>query len=88
MQYARTVKTSSGANAVQVLYSAQRGSRYIEHFGSAHDEVELELLKALPGSGRLPVWSSQCTSILGTVEEAKESADPSKAGGLIARHFE
>src|SRR2546421_1075410 len=42
----RTVKTSSGATAVQIVYSSHRGSRDIEHIGSAHDEVELELLKA------------------------------------------
>ena len=42
----RTVKTTSGATAVQVVWSSQRGSREIEHFGSAHDEAELETLKA------------------------------------------
>jgi hypothetical protein len=44
--YVRTVKTTSGATAVQIVYSTHRGSRDIEHLGSAHDEVELELLKA------------------------------------------
>jgi phage gp29-like protein len=44
--YLRTVKTSSGATAVQIVHSSRRGSRDIEHFGSTHDEVELELLKA------------------------------------------
>jgi hypothetical protein len=44
--YVRTVKTASGATAVQIVYSSHRGSRDIEHFGSAHDDVELELLKA------------------------------------------
>jgi Transposase DDE domain len=44
--YLRTVKTTSGATAVQIVYSSRRGSRDIEHLGSAHDEVELELLKA------------------------------------------
>src|SRR5690348_9263300 len=44
--YVRTVKTSSGATAVQIVHSSHRGSRDIEHLGSAHDEVELELLKA------------------------------------------
>ena len=29
------------------MYSSHRGSRDIEHIGSAHDEVELELLKAV-----------------------------------------
>jgi hypothetical protein len=31
---------------VQIFYSSHRGSRDIEHIGSAHDDVELELLKA------------------------------------------
>jgi hypothetical protein len=45
--YVRTVKTASGAMAVQIVYSSHRGSREIEHIGSAHDDVELELLKAV-----------------------------------------
>jgi hypothetical protein len=44
--YVRTVKTSSGATAVQIVWSSRRGSRSIEHLGSAHDEVQLEALKA------------------------------------------
>jgi len=44
--YLRTVKTTSGATAVQIVHSSHRGSRDIDHIGSAHDEVELELLKA------------------------------------------
>jgi len=40
------VKTASGATAVQIVYSSHRGSRDIEHIGSAHDDAELELLKA------------------------------------------
>jgi len=47
----RTVKTKSGATAVQVVWSSQRGSREIEHLGSAHDEAELEMLKAAGASG-------------------------------------
>ena len=46
MPYVRTVKTASGATAVQIVYSFHRGSRQIEHVGSAHSEAELELLKA------------------------------------------
>jgi hypothetical protein len=44
--YVRTVKTASGATAVQIVHSSYRGSRDIEHVGSAHDDAELELLKA------------------------------------------
>jgi hypothetical protein len=32
--------------AVQVMWSSRRGPREIEHIGSAHDEAELEALKA------------------------------------------
>jgi hypothetical protein len=45
--YVRTVRTASGATAVQIVYSYHRGSRKIEHIGSAHDDAELELLKAV-----------------------------------------
>ncbi len=46
MAYVRTVKTSSGATAVQVVWSSRRGSRKIEHLGSAHDEAGVAALKA------------------------------------------
>ena len=42
----RTVKTASGATAVQIVHGSRRGARTIEHVGSAHDELELEALKA------------------------------------------
>lgn len=45
MAYVREVKTASGATAVQIVHSSRRGSRTIEHLGSAHDERELEALK-------------------------------------------
>jgi hypothetical protein len=45
--YVRTVKTASGATAVQIVYSSRRGSRDIEHIGSARDDAELEVLKAV-----------------------------------------
>jgi hypothetical protein len=44
--YVRTVKISSGATAVQIVWSWRKGSRSIEHLGSAHDDVELAALKA------------------------------------------
>ena len=46
MAYVRTVKTASGATAVQIVWSTRRGSRSIEHLGSAHDQAELAALKA------------------------------------------
>lgn len=42
----RTVKTASGATAVQIVHSNRRGARDIEHIGSAHNEQELAALKA------------------------------------------
>lgn len=47
MVHVRTVKTASGARAVQIVYSNRGGKRRIEHIGSAHDHVELELLKTV-----------------------------------------
>jgi Transposase DDE domain len=44
--YVRTVRTASGARAVQIVHGSRRGARTIEHVGSAHDELELEALKA------------------------------------------
>ncbi|WP_290514622.1 IS1634 family transposase [Aeromicrobium sp.] len=41
----RTVKTSSGATAVQIVHSSSRGSRKIEHLGSAHNDQEVAALK-------------------------------------------
>jgi hypothetical protein len=44
--YVRAVKTASGATAVQIVWSSRRGSRSIEHIGSAHDQAKLAALKA------------------------------------------
>ena len=44
--YVRTVKTTSGVTAVQVVWSSRSGSRDIGHLGSAHDEAGVEALKA------------------------------------------
>ena len=41
----RTVRTTSGATAVQVVWSSRRSSRHVEHFGSAHEDAELAALK-------------------------------------------
>jgi hypothetical protein len=37
--FVRTVKIASGAIAVQIVLSIRRGSRDLEHLGSAHDEA-------------------------------------------------
>jgi len=44
--YVRTVKTASGALAVQIVHSNRRGSREIEHIGSAHSPEGVEALRA------------------------------------------
>jgi len=65
---------AAGATAVQIVNGSRRGARTIEHVGSAHDELELEALKAaargLPGSGLLDrpvvVWlNAERTAALG-----------------------
>ena len=44
--YVRTAKTASGTRAVQIVHSQYRGSRSIEHIGSAHTDADWELLVA------------------------------------------
>jgi hypothetical protein len=43
----RTVNTSSGATAVQIVHSSRRGARNIEDLGSAHTPEDVEALKAV-----------------------------------------
>jgi hypothetical protein len=45
--YLRTVKTASRATAVQIVHSSRKGSRDIEHIGSAHTPEDVEVLKAV-----------------------------------------
>ncbi|MFZ2511810.1 MAG: IS1634 family transposase [Gordonia sp. (in: high G+C Gram-positive bacteria)] len=47
MAYVRTVKTASGARAVQIVHGSRKGSRSIEHIGSAHSDDEYAALKAV-----------------------------------------
>jgi hypothetical protein len=70
--YVRTVKTASGATAVQIVYSSRRGSRDIEHIGSAHDDAELELLKA---AARQRMAAGQ-----GVLDLGLEATDPARRG--------
>ena len=66
------MKTASGAAAVQIVWSSRRGSRNIEHIGSAHDDAELETLKA---AARQRLAAGQAELDLGT-------AGPGPAGPL------
>ena len=70
--YVRTVKTASGAIAVQIVWSTRRGSRNIEHLGSAHDDGEVEALKA---AARQRLAEGQTTLDLGLGSAAGEG-DP------------
>jgi hypothetical protein len=45
--YIRTVRTASNATAVQIVHSSRKGSRDIEHIGSAHTAEDVEVLKAV-----------------------------------------
>ena len=71
--YVRTVKTASGATAVQIVYSMRRGSRRMEHVGSAHTEAELELLKA---AARQKLAAGQGELDLGLPRLAPERGGP------------
>lgn len=45
--YVRTVKTGSGAVAVQIVWGSRGGSRRIEHVGSGRGEGEVSVLKGV-----------------------------------------
>jgi Transposase DDE domain len=70
--YVRTVKTASGAMAVQIVHSNRRGARRMTHVGSAHDEQELEALQA---AARQQLARGQQELDLG-VEAAAAAAGP------------
>ena len=72
--YVRMVKTASGATAVQIGHSSRRGSRDIEHVGSAHDAEEVEALRAV---ARQRMAEGQAELDLGlSVAEAASSGGP------------
>jgi hypothetical protein len=71
--YVRSVKTSSGATAVQIVWSTRRGSRKIEHLGSAHDEAGVAVLKAAAAQ-RLAAGQAQLD--LGLVERSESEPLP------------
>jgi Transposase DDE domain len=80
--YVRTVRTSSGATAVQIVWSTRRGSRKIEHLGSAHDEAGVAVLKAAAAQ-RLAAGQTQLD--LGLVERSADEPLPitSSKSGLL-----
>jgi hypothetical protein len=80
--YVRTVKTSSGAAAVQIVWSTRRGSRKIEHLGSAHDEAGVAALKAAAAQ-RLAAGQAQLD--LGLV--ARSESEPLPITSSKAAHL-
>jgi hypothetical protein len=71
----RTVKTASGATAVQIVHSSRRGARDIEHVGSAHDEAELAVLTAVARQ-RLAAGQEEFDLGLAGAEDSDGLADP------------
>ena len=91
MAYVRTVKTSSGATAVQIVWSSRRGSRSIEHLGSAHDEAGVAALKAAAAQ-RLAAGQAE----LGLGVAGRAGSEPlpitssraAQLGGALCRGYE
>jgi Transposase DDE domain len=73
--YVRTVKTSSGAIAVQIVHGSHRGSRTIEHLGSAHSEERVALLKTVARQ-RLAAGQSE-------LDLGLNAGEPGSAGGVL-----
>jgi hypothetical protein len=80
--YVRRVRTSSGATAVQVVWSSRGGSRRIEHLGSAHDEAEVAALRQVAAE-RITAGQGQLD--LGLVAEAGQG--PLEIVGSRAAHL-
>ena len=70
--FVRTVKTAPGATAMQLMWSWRRGSRSIEHLGSAHDEVELAALKAAAAArltaGQTELDLAACSQLMSPID--------------------
>jgi hypothetical protein len=81
--YVRTVKTASGARAVQIVHSSHRGSRDIEHIGSAHDDAELAALKVV---ARQRLVAGQGELELG-LDDSPEAGGPLEITGTRMAHL-
>ena len=83
----RTVKTSSGATAVQIVHSSRRGSRKIEHLGSAHTPEDVDALRAVAGQ-RLAEGQAELDLVLEVVAAAASGGPleivSSRMGHLLA----
>ncbi|WP_408930265.1 hypothetical protein ACKFR8_00315 [Corynebacterium axilliensis] len=65
--YIRTVKTASGATAVQVVWSEHRGSKKLQQVGSGHSPDQVEQLKV---QARRLIDADQLTLDLGVEPSA------------------
>jgi hypothetical protein len=82
--YVRTVRTASGAVAVQVVWKSSRGSRDIEHLGSAHTDAEVELLRAV-GAQQIAAGQDQLPlDVAAPQEPAALEITSSRMGRLLA----
>lgn len=86
MAYVRTVRTASGATAVQIVHASRRGARDIEHIGSAHDEAELAALRAV-ASRRLVAGQDELDLGLAAAVDAVASAGPLRIVASRAGHL-
>ena len=86
MAFVRTVKTSSGATAVQIVHPARKGSRKIEYLGSACTLAEVEALKAVAAQ-RLAQWQAAGLNGLGAAADDtllhQDSRSPRAAGDAV-----
>jgi hypothetical protein len=78
----RTVRTTSGATAVQVVWSSRLGSRQIEHLGSAHSDDEVVALKLIAAQR---IAAGQAELDLGL--DAGAGAGPLEVVGSKAGHL-
>ena len=83
MAYVRTVKTSSGATAVQIVWSSRRGSRSIEHLGPARGEAELAALKAAAAERLVAGQAELDNGALATAN----TAEPARTAGITAKRI-
>ncbi|WP_198282986.1 hypothetical protein [Actinomyces sp. oral taxon 171] len=77
--YVRTVRTASGARAVQIVHSFRKGARSIEHIDSAHDDAELAVLKEV---ARQRLNAGQLSfDLLGLSSENDAGSSPQEPAG-------
>jgi hypothetical protein len=80
MAFIRTVKTASGATAVQIAYKESGRIIKIDHIGSAHTEADLKTLLAL---ARQRLHGDQLSLFAETVSPLKISLKQSVSGLLL-----